>query len=423
MPTPYRWIQPSLATLHKANWHRRVLPIQGMTGPVVTIQGRQMVNLASNDYLGFAGEPQLMERAIAAIQTYGTGATGSRLLSGHRDLHLELEAAIAQLKGTEAAIVFSSGYLANLGTITAIVNHRDLILADEYNHSSLKNGAALSGAHALSYRHCDIKDLEDKLQQHRATYRRALILTDAVFGMDGDACPLLQILDLADNFDAMVMIDEAHSAGVLGERGAGCAEHFGCSHRPMIQMGTLSKAFASLGGYVAGSAELIDFLRNRAPSWIYTTGLSPADTAAALGAIAQLNQELTQQPNRLTQLHQNARYLSQQLDCLLAELLTELPSVQMQYLKRLPTDSAIVCLQVKDAATVLALNHQLKEQGIFVSAVRPPTVPISRLRMSVMATHTTAQLDRCVAALRQCLSQPQKVSLHGDTSDPKPIEI
>lgn len=171
MPTPYRWIQPSLATLHKANWHRRVLPIQGMTGPVVTIQGRQMVNLASNDYLGFAGEPQLMERAIAAIQTYGTGATGSRLLSGHRDLHLELEAAIAQLKGTEAAIVFSSGYLANLGTITAIVNHRDLILADEYNHSSLKNGAALSGAHALSYRHCDIKDLEDKLQQHRATYR------------------------------------------------------------------------------------------------------------------------------------------------------------------------------------------------------------------------------------------------------------
>ncbi|MEL6899429.1 MAG: 8-amino-7-oxononanoate synthase [Cyanobacteria bacterium J06606_4] len=397
MPDSYHWIQKSLKTIHKANWHRSVLPIQGLPGPVVTLQGRQMVNLASNDYLGLAGESLLRERAIAAIETYGTGATGSRLLSGHRALHGELEQAIAQLKGTEAAIVFSSGYLANLGTITAIVNPRDLILTDEYNHSSLQNGAALSGAHVLTYAHCDLLDLEAKLRQHRASYRRALILTDAVFGMDGDACPLPQILDLADECEAMVMIDEAHSAGVLGVRGAGCAEHFGCSHRPMIQMGTLSKAFASLGGYVAGSAELIDFLRNRAPSWVYTTGLSPADTAAALGAIAQLNQ----QPYRLTQLHQNACYLAQQLDHLLAEL----PSSQTQQLKRLPTDSAIVCLQVKDAVTVLALGQQLGAQDIFVSAVRPPTVPISRLRMSVMATHTTDHLDRCIAALRQCLKR------------------
>ena len=275
-----------------------------------------MVNFASNDYLGLAGDRRLIETSIAAIQAYGTGSTGSRLLSGHRPLHRELEAAIAQLKNTEDAIVFSSGYLANIGTISALVGDRDLIFSDEYNHASLKNGATLSGAKILSYKHNNIEALTTQLGEQRAAYRRCLILTDGVFGMDGDACRLPEILELGDRFESMVMIDEAHSAGVLGKTGAGCAEHFDCKNRPMVQMGTLSKAFASLGGYVAGSAELIDFLRNRASSWIYTTGLSPADTAAALGAIAILQQE----PNRLSQLHQNVQYLSHQLDQLIATL-------------------------------------------------------------------------------------------------------
>ncbi|MEO0646839.1 MAG: 8-amino-7-oxononanoate synthase, partial [Cyanobacteria bacterium J06650_10] len=355
----------------------------------------------SNDYLGLAGDSRLIEQAIAATKTYGTGATGSRLLSGHRELHRELERVIAQLKGTEDAVVFSSGYLANIGTIAALVGDRDSILTDEYNHSSLRNGATLSGATVITYRHSDMADLAAKLSDHRTAYRRCLVLTDAVFGMDGDVCLLPEILELGDRFDAMVMIDEAHSAGVLGKTGAGCAEYFGYQdqtrhhltrhHSLMVQMGTLSKAFASLGGYVAGSADLIDFLRNRAPSWIYTTGLSPADTAAALGAIAVLKAE----PERLTQLHQNVHYLSKRLDCLVRNL----PNSEKQSLRRLPTDSAIVCLQVKDAATVLRLGSALKAQGVFVSAVRPPTVPVSRLRMSVMATHTQAHLDQCVEAL------------------------
>ncbi|MEM9949002.1 MAG: 8-amino-7-oxononanoate synthase [Cyanobacteria bacterium P01_D01_bin.36] len=395
MADPYSWVSKSLETLHRANWYRQVQAVEGMCGPVVTVRGQEMVNLASNDYLGFAGDVRLAKRAIAATKEYGTGSTGSRLLSGHRVLHGELERAIARLKKTEDAIVFSSGYLANIGTIAALVSPRDLVLTDEYNHSSLQNGARLSGATVLSFRHCDMADLADKLTANRSSYRRCLVLSDGVFGMDGDVCPLPEILNLAERFESMVMIDEAHSAGVLGETGAGCAEYFDCSHRAMVQMGTLSKAFASLGGYVAGSAELIDFLRNRAASWIYTTGLSPADTAAALGAIALLNQE----SHRLTQLHQNARYLKQRID----QLLLALPKSQKDSLKRLTSDSAIVCVQVKDAATVLHLSEQLKKQGVFVSAVRPPTVPVSRLRMSVMATHNTSHLDQCVVALRRAL--------------------
>ncbi len=396
MPDPYRWIDKSLRTIRKANWYRQVQEISGSSGPTVTMAGQQMINFASNDYLGLAGDSRLIEKSLAATQAYGTGSTGSRLLSGQRPLHRELEQAIAQLKGTEDAVVFSSGYLANIGTIAALVGDRDLILSDEYNHASLKNGATLSGATTLTYPHNNIAELTALLEEHRAAYRRCLILTDGVFGMDGDACSLPEILDLGDRFEAMVMIDEAHSAGVLGKTGAGCAEYFGCKHRTMVQMGTLSKAFASLGGYVAGSAELIDFLRNRAPSWIYTTGLSPADTAAALGAIAILQQE----PSRLTQLYQNVQYLTQQLDHLIATL----PKQQQTHLKRLPTDSAIVCLQVKDAATVLNLSQQLKSKGIFISAVRPPTVPISRLRMSLMATHTHRHIDELVTALHSCLT-------------------
>ena len=393
MASPYSWLDKSLQTIHKANWYRSVQAIEGKTGPVVNVGGRQIVNFASNDYLGFAGDSRLIEKAIAAAQRFGTGATGSRLLSGHRELHRELEKAIAALKGTEDAVVFSSGYLANIGTVSALASDRDLILTDEYNHASLKDGATLSGAKVITYRHSDTAHLDEQISSQRTAHRRALVLTDGVFGMDGDVCHLPQILETANAHEAMVLVDEAHSAGVLGQTGAGCAEHFGLSHLTFVQMGTLSKAFASLGGYVAGDANLIDFLRNRARSWIYTTGLSPADTAAALCAIQLLQQD----PMRVTQLHRNVQSLCKQID----ELIESLP--EDQSFKRLHTDSAIVCLQVKDAATVLRLGQLLKEAGIFVSAVRPPTVPTSRLRMSVMATHTQEHIDRLIDGLARSL--------------------
>ncbi|MBH8553714.1 8-amino-7-oxononanoate synthase [Nostocaceae cyanobacterium CENA357] len=384
MPTdPYTWIEKSLTTIHRADWYRSVQTIHSRPGATVLLTGQEVINFASNDYLGLAGDERLMTAAIAAIQEFGAGSTGSRLLSGHRELHRKLEQAIASLKQTEDAVIFSSGYLANLGAITALVGKRDLILSDQYNHSSLKNGAILSGAAVIEYPHCDVAALKTQLIQQRQNYRRCLIITDSVFSMDGDLCPLPTLLDLADEFSSMLLVDEAHATGVLGKTGAGCVEYFGCTGRQLIQIGTLSKALGSLGGYVAGSASLIDFLRNRAPSWIYTTALSPADTAAALAAIRTLQQE----PQRLTKLRRNIDYLK--------NLIHE----QLPNLKLLPSESPILCLQLTSATVALNAAKQLRDAGIFAPAIRPPTVPTSRIRISVMATHQPVHIEKLVAAL------------------------
>jgi 8-amino-7-oxononanoate synthase len=378
----YNWIEQSLATIHKADWYRTVQTIQGRSGAMVQINGRSLINFASNDYLGLASDDRLIQAAINATQKYGTGSTGSRLLSGHRELHRELECAIASLKQTEDALVFSSGYLANLGVVSAIVGQRDLILADQYNHSSLKNGAILSGATVIEYPHCDLVSVETYLDQQRDHYRRCLIVTDSVFSMDGDLCPLSGLLNLAEHYNCMLLVDEAHATGVLGKCGAGCVEHFDCSQHQLIQVGTLSKALGSLGGYVAGTKALIDFLRNRAPTWIYTTALSPADTAAALAAIHIIRQE----PERRQQLWHNIEQL---------KLLIH----QLPHLKLLPCESAILCFLLPSTADALITARQLRDTGIFAPAIRPPTVPTSRIRVSLMATHTFAHLKQLVDVL------------------------
>jgi 8-amino-7-oxononanoate synthase len=381
---PYAWINESLATIHRADWYRSVQTIHSRPSATVVLSGQEVINFASNDYLGLAGDERLQTAAIAAIQAFGTGSTGSRLLSGHRELHKELEQEIASTKQTQESLVFSSGYLANLGTISAIVGKRDLILSDEYNHSSLKKGAILSGATIMEYPHNSTALLEEKLQEYRKNYRRCLITTDSVFSMDGDLCPLPQLLDLAEEFNSMLLLDEAHATGVLGKTGAGCVEHFGCTGRELIQIGTLSKALGSLGGYVAGSSSLIDFLRNRAPSWIYTTALSPADTAAALAAMKIVQQE----PERRSQLWQNVNYLKQ--------LITE----NLPNLKLLPTESPILCFQLPSAAAALTAGKHLRASGIFAPAIRPPTVNTSRIRISVMATHELTHLQKLVEVIK-----------------------
>jgi 8-amino-7-oxononanoate synthase len=380
-PNPYAWINESLATIHRADWYRSVQTIHGRPGAMVIVDGREVINFASNDYLGLAGDERLIEAGVAATKQFGTGSTGSRLLSGHRELHRDLEGAIASLKQTEDALVFSSGYLANLGAITALVGKRDLILSDEYNHSSLKNGAILSGATIIEYPHSDVTALKNLLNQ-RQNYRRCLIITDSVFSMDGDLSPLPTLLNLAEEFSCMLLIDEAHATGVMGKTGAGCVEHFGCTGKQLIQVGTLSKALGSLGGYVAGSATLIDFLRNRAPTWIYTTALSPADTAAALAAIKIIQLE----PQRRKQLWGNVDELK--------KLLQLLPK-----LKLVPSESPILCFQLPSAAAALEAGKQLKASGIFASAIRPPTVPTSRIRISLMATHESIHIQKLVEAL------------------------
>ena len=405
MSDSYSWIDEALSAIHRANWYRSPKSITGRAGAVVQLDGRSVINFASNDYLGLAGDERLIQAAIAATQEYGTGSTGSRLITGHRHLHQDLEHAIADLKQTEDAIVFSSGYLANLGAISALVGKRDLVLSDQYNHSSLRNGAILSGATLRDYAHCNVENVREILQQQRDRHRRCLILTDSIFSMDGDLCPLPQLLDLADEFDSMLLVDEAHATGVLGATGSGSVEHFGCTGRPIIQMGTLSKALGSLGGYVAGSASLIDFLRNRAASWIYTTGLSPADTAAALAAIRIITEDRDSPTlrearatetlrdrftNRRETLWQNVNWLKQNLGEHFSTLL--------------PSDSPILCLPVDRPSTVLQISNALLQQGLFVPAIRPPTVPTSRLRITVMATHQTTQLQHLVESLHSIFS-------------------
>ena len=379
MTNSYTWLNKSLATIHRANWYREVKAIAGRPGAVVELLNKPVINFASNDYLGLAGDCRLVQAAVDAIQTYGTGSTGSRLLSGHRQLHRELEIAIATYKQTEDALVFSSGYLANLGTVSALVGPRDLILGDQYNHSSLKQGGILSGATVVDYQHNNINDLRQKLETHRPLYRRCLITSDSVFSMDGDLCPLPQLLAIAEEFECMLLVDEAHATGVMGKTGAGCVEHFNCTGRELVQIGTLSKALGSLGGYVAGSAILIDFLRNRAASWIYTTALSPADTAAATTAIKIIQQETT----RREQLWDNINYLKQQLSGL----------------DLLPSESPILCLQLQTPTAALNKAQKLLDAGIFAPAIRPPTVPTSRIRISLMAIHERSHLDLLVEQL------------------------
>ncbi|MEG4121324.1 8-amino-7-oxononanoate synthase [Microcoleus sp. N9_B4] len=384
---PYAWIEKALDTVRRADWYRSPQSIDSCPGPVVKLAGHWLINFASNDYLGLAGDDRLIQAAMAATKEFGTGATGSRLVSGHRDLHRQLEQAIANLKQTEDALVFSSGYLANLGAIASVVGKRDLILSDKYNHSSLKNGATLSGATSLEYSHCNIEDLKAKLEQNRATYRKCLIITDSVFSMDGDLCPLPQLLAVAETFNCMILVDEAHATGVFGASGAGCAEHFGCTGTPLIQVGTLSKALGSLGGYVAGSAALIDFLRNRAASWIYTTALTPADAAAALEAVRIVQQE----PERRVRLRQNIETFKY----------CAITNHQLPISNSL---SPIFTLPLKDAASALTVGSKLRDMGIFAPAIRPPTVSVSRIRISLMATHELAHLQQLVEALKQVLS-------------------
>jgi 8-amino-7-oxononanoate synthase len=372
--TPYDWLDRSLQSIHKANWYRSTQTITSKAGTIALIDGREMLMFASNNYLGLAGDRRLIEAAIAATEMYGTGATGSRLVTGHLALHEELETAIADLKNTEAALVFSSGYLANLGAISAIVGQRDLILGDEYNHSCLKKGGLLSGAMAIDYQHLNLVDLTTKLQQHRANHRRCLITTDSVFSMDGDLAPLRQIMDLAAEYDCMVLVDEAHGTGIFGDRGGGLTNALGIQ-QDLIQVGTLSKALGSLGGYVAGSAKLIDYLRNRAATWIYTTGLSPADTGAAIAAIKIVKSE----SDRRQQLWQNVAAIGLGLQDL--------------RIQAIAIDSPIIAIKFGDTDTTMQIAKHLRENGIFVPAIRPPTVPTARIRITLMATHTSSQIQ------------------------------
>lgn len=363
----YSWIDHDLNVLKKANWLREVKQIPA-----------DFLNFGTNDYLGLAQDDRLKAAAIEAIQKYGTGSTGSRLLSGQRDLHQELEEKIAKLKQTEDALVFSSGYLANMGTIPALVGKRDIILADEYNHSCLIQGCRLSGAKVLSFNHLDCDHLSYLLQNHRQVFQRCLIVTNSVFSMSGDIAPLKQITELADRYQSMVMVDEAHATGVFGDLGSGVVEMLAVD-QPIVQVGTLSKAIGSLGGFVAGSAKLIQYLRSRVSTWIYTTALSPGDTAAAIKGIEIIMSE----PERRKKLWQNIFHLAKLL------------SYEKKFFL-----SPIFPIITNDIPSALSLAQTCWDHSIYAPAIRPPTVPTPRIRISLTAKHELGQIDRLVEIVR-----------------------
>lgn len=382
VPSALASIEQELAALRSQDLHRELTELEGGQEPEVAIDGRRCLLLASNNYLGLATDARVKAGAIAAVERYGAGVGASRLVSGHLSLHREFEERLAELKHTDDAIIFGSGYLANVGTIAALVRPLDAVYSDELNHASIVDGCRLSRAAVRVYRHRDAGHLAALLAADAGRYRRRLIVSDAVFSMDGDLAPLPELAALAERHDALLMADEAHATGVLGARGAGAVEHFGLEGRVPIIMGTLSKALGSVGGFVAGPRALVDYLRNKARAFVFTTGLPPAAAGAALAALDIVAAE----PERRRRVLSHARRLAEGLRALGYDV----PA----------TESAVVPVVVGGARDALALSSALRRRGVFCPAIRPPTVPegSSRLRVVPMATHSDEQIERALAA-------------------------
>lgn len=364
---------------------RRV--VAGVQGPEVEVDGRRVLCLCSNNYLGLAGDPRLAAAAIRAVEEAGTGAGASPLISGHMAPHEELEREIARWLGCEAALVFGSGYHANIGVIAALVGSGDEVFSDELNHASLIDGCRLSRATTRIYRHLDTDDLERQLA--RSTARRRLIVTDSVFSMDGDRAPVEELVQLAERHGAWLMLDEAHAVGVFGAHGAGVAEDAGVAPRVTVRMGTLGKALGGYGAFVGGSRALVDLLVNRARAYVYSTGLPPAVVGTARRAIALASEDA---PRRAA-LWDNARRLH-------ARLADDGLSVR-------PFESPILALVVGDSVAALEVARRALEDGVLAPAIRPPTVPegTARLRLTPMATHTEEQIDRAADVLIRAVEE------------------
>ncbi len=372
-----------LEQIKKTGRYRFLRTIETAQSPRVILEGREVVLMCSNNYLGLADHPRLREAAKRAIDEYGTSAAASRLVSGTMTLHERLEEALARFKGTPAALVFNCGYMANVGVISSLLGPEDVVFSDELNHASIIDGCRLSKARIVVFPHKDMDALEGLLKKEKG--RRRMIVVDGVFSMDGDIAPLPEMVDLAERYGALLMVDEAHGTGVLGERGTGTVEHFGLTQRVPIQMGTLGKALGGFGAYVAGGQVFREYLINRARSFIFTTALPPADMAVALEAVRMVQEE----PQRRQRLHENVAYL--------VDGLRELGfSVTNQ-------GTAIIPVIIGPEDKTMEMSMKLLEYGVFVAGIRPPTVPpgTSRLRVTVMATHTKEDLVRALEAFER----------------------
>lgn len=352
----------------------------------VRVEGRgEMLMFGSYSYLGLIGHPAINRAAQDAIERYGTGTHGVRLLAGTLPVHHELEAAIADFKGTEAAMAFASGYMANISTISALLDRHDTVICDKLDHASIVDGCLLSGAKMVRFRHNDLDHLAERLAQANPE-RQRLVIVDGVYSMDGDIADLPGIRALCDRYGALLMVDEAHSLGVLGETGAGIEEHFGMRPDTIdVKMGTFSKSIPSVGGFVAGSAEMITALKHKARGFIYSAAIPPASAAASIAALQVIRDE----PERVRSLHHKFAYFREQLAAAGFDLLASQAAI-----------APIVC-GADELATRLMMH--CVDHGIFVQAILPPVVPagLSRLRATVTANHTIEEIDYGVSVLTE----------------------
>jgi len=363
----------------------RIRTLESPQGSWLVISGKRVLNLCSNNYLGFANEERLKKAAIKAVEEWGVGPGAVRTIAGTFSIHNELERTLARFKKVEDTIFLQSGFVANQAVIPAITDSQDAILSDELNHASIIDGVRLSKAKRYVWKHRDIEDLEKKLQQADSEgARRKLIITDGVFSMDGDLAPLPEIVGLAEKYDAMVMVDDAHGEGVLGDSGRGIVDHFGLHGRVDIEIGTLSKAFGVLGGYVAGKTELVEYLKQKARPFLFSSPLSPADTAACLEAVKILEES----SERVENLWRNANYFKAEMK-------------NMGYdIGR--SETPITPVMLYDAKLASEFSQKLFENGIFAQSIGYPTVPQGKARIRVMisAAHTREDLDFALEKFR-----------------------
>ena len=378
----YQNFRAQLEAKEKEQNKRSIKVYEPIDAVRVKRNNREFIMMASNNYLGLTHDLRVQQAAKYAVEQYGTGSGGARLTSGTFPLFNELELGIADFKHTDQALVFNTGYMANVGTITALMNKNSIIISDELNHASIIDGCRLSGARIERYNHKDIEHAEHILKNYKSSHK--MIITDGVFSMDGDIAPLDKLYELGKEYNTLLMVDDAHSTGVLGN-GRGTAHHFGLTDVD-VQLGTLSKALGSVGGYVAGRKELIEYLVNYSRSFIFSTALSPADIGAALEALTIVKNE----PLVVEQLHENTAYMANKLQSMGIECDDETP---------------IFPIIVGDNERALSLAHELEARGIIITAIRPPTVPVgeSRLRMTVTAAHSQEQLDYVANTLRGLL--------------------
>lgn len=379
---PLSWIDNELTALDGANLRRRLSSREGPQAAQFSIGGKNLINFGSNDYLGLAADPRLSRAVADALGREGWGSGASPLVTGHGATHQQLEKRLAEFEGTEAALLFTSGFAANAGTIAALVGPGDAVYCDRKNHASLFDGCRLSRADVRVYPHGDCTRLKSLLAESQK-YRRRLIVTDSLFSMDGDLAPLPELAELAERYAAMLMVDEAHATGVFGENGRGVSEHFGVESRVHVRIGTLSKALGCVGGFAAGSRSLVEWLVNRARPYVFSTAGPAAASAAALAALDIVCEE----PERRRQLLARA-------DALREDLIRRGWNIGLSV-------SQIIPLIVGDPERAIQLSTTLREHGLFVPAIRPPTVPEGEacLRISLTAGHTDAMIDTLLTAL------------------------